>query len=74
MDSFFNFKSEKKIVISVRQPDVEMSIIKRLGKPKFWISSSDFFETAEKIYTKASSNALQYYSQQRSNEHKDIPD
>ena len=68
MDNFFNFKTEKKIIITVRQPDVEMSIIKRLGKPKFWVSNNDFFETVEKIYTKASSKALQQYSQQSSNE------
>lgn len=68
MDNFFNFKIKKKILITVRQPDVEMSIIKRLGKPKFWISNSDFFETVGKMYTKASSNALQQYSQQSSNE------
>lgn len=68
MDNFFNFKTKKKILITVRQPDIEMSIVKRLGKPKFWVSNNDFFETAGKIYTKASSTALQHYSQQTSNE------
>ena len=68
MDNFFNFKTGKKTIISVRQPDIEMSIIKRLGKPKFWISNNDFFETVEKIYTNAYSNALEHYSEQTSNE------
>ncbi len=68
MDNFFNFKTKKKILVTVRQPDVEMSIVTRLGKPKFWISNSDFFETMEKMYTKASSSALQHYSQQTTNE------
>ncbi len=35
MDSFFNFKSGKKILISVRQPDVEMRIVKMTVKCKY---------------------------------------
>ena len=68
MDNFFDFKTKKNILITVRQPEVEMSIVKRLGKPKFWISNSDFFEIVGKIYTKASSTALKHYSEQTSNE------
>lgn len=72
MDNFFNFQTKKKLFITVRQPDVEMSIIMRLGKPKFWISNSDFFETIEKMYKKASSSALEHYYRQISSEEKDL--
>jgi len=50
MESFFNSRSKKKIIIRVNPPDVESSILKRLGKPKFWVSNNDFYETMGKIY------------------------
>ena len=66
MANFFNFSSKPKVLIRVIPPEVEMCIIKRLGKPKFWISSLDFNETMAKIYRKASSAALEDYYRQKS--------
>ena len=66
MDNFFSFRSDAKIITAVKEPDVEMSIIKRLGKPKFWVSNSDFNLVMEKIYKTASKRAREiYYNNQR---------
>ena len=62
MDNFFSFRSDAKIVIAVKEPEVEMSIIKRLGKPKFWVSSNDFNLIMEKIYKTASRRAREIYN------------
>ena len=66
MANFFNFSSKPKVLIRVVPPEVEMSIIKRLGRPKFWISSRDFNETMARIYHKASLAALEDYYRQKS--------
>ncbi|MEK6864551.1 MAG: hypothetical protein AABX27_04610 [Nanoarchaeota archaeon] len=58
MKDFFSFNSDAKIVITVREPEVEMSILRRLGKPKFWVSNNDFNIVMEKIYKTASKNAM----------------
>lgn len=65
--NFFNFSSKKNIIIPVSQPEVQLSIVKRLGQPKFWVSNNDFYEVMEKIYKKASAAALERYYQQRGN-------
>ena len=67
MESFFNSRSKKKIIIRVTPPDVETSILKRLGKPKFWVSNNDFYETMGKIYKRASKAALENYFRQKPN-------
>ncbi len=56
MDNFFSFRTDEKIAIKIKEPEVEMSIIKRLGKPKFWISNNDFSPVMEKIYKTVSKN------------------
>lgn len=61
MDNFFSFRNENKIIIKVKAPEVEMGIIKRLGKPKFWVSNNDFNESMERIYKTASKNAKGMY-------------
>ena len=61
MDNFFRFRNENKIIIRVKAPEVDMGIIKRLGKPKFWVSNNDFNEIMEKIYKIASKNAKEKY-------------
>ena len=61
MDNFFSFRSDAKIVIAVKEPEVEMSIIKRIGKPKFWVSNNDFNLIMEKIYKTASRRAMEIY-------------
>jgi len=58
MKDFFSFNSDAKIAITVREPEVEMSILRRLGKPKFWVSSNDFNLVMEKLYKTASKNAM----------------
>ena len=66
MDNFFSFSSDAKIITAVKEPEVEMSTIKRLGKPKFWVSNSDFNLVMEKIYKTASKRAREiYYNNQR---------
>lgn len=60
MDIFSN-RTDNKIIIVVKNPEVDMSIIKRLGKPKFWVSNNDFNEIMEKIYKNASKNAKEMY-------------
>ncbi len=66
MANFFNFSSKPKVLIRVIPPEVEMSIIKRLGKPKFWTSTMDFNQIMGKIYNKASVAALENYYHQKS--------
>ena len=61
MDNFFTFRTGNKIIIRAEMPEAEMSIIKRLGKPKFWISNNDFNEIMEKIYKTASKYANEKY-------------
>ena len=61
MDNFFSFRTDAKIIIAVKEPEVEMSIIKRLGKPKFWVSNNDFNLIMEKIYKTASRRAREIY-------------
>ncbi|MBU2638130.1 MAG: hypothetical protein KJ955_04100 [Nanoarchaeota archaeon] len=58
MKDFFSFNSDAKIAITVREPEVEMSILRRLGKPKFWVSNNDFNLVMEKLYKAASKNAM----------------
>lgn len=65
MNNFFNFQSKKRGFICVKPLDAQMSIIKRLGKPRFWVSQSDFFEIMDKIYKTASESALKYYGTQK---------
>lgn len=65
MNNFFSFRSDKKIIIKVKEPEVEMSIIKRLGKPKFWVSNNDFNMVMEKIYKTASKRAREIYCVQK---------
>lgn len=62
MKDSFSCQSDKKIIIKVRGPQVEMSIINRLGKPKFWVSDNDFFEVMKKIYGTASRRAREIYN------------
>ena len=47
------------MVVKISEPEVELSIIKRLGKPKFWVSNNDFYEAMGKIYGAASRKALE---------------
>lgn len=61
MNNFFTFQSDKKIITQVKEPEVEMSIIKRLGKPKFWVSNNDFDLVMEKIYKTSSKKAVEIY-------------
>ena len=61
MDNFFIFRTGSRIIIEVKNPEVEMGIIRRLGKPKFWVSNNDFNETMEKLYKTASKNAKEKY-------------
>lgn len=65
INNFFSFRSDKKIAPKVIEPEVEMSIIKRLGKPKFWVSNNDFNLVMEKIYKTASKKAMEIYYQRR---------
>ncbi len=64
MTNPFSFRQDKKIVIRVKGPEVEMSIIKRLGKPKCWVSNNDFNAVMEKIYKTASKGAMQIFYNQ----------
>ncbi|MCK5282263.1 MAG: hypothetical protein KAK00_02545 [Nanoarchaeota archaeon] len=61
MEQFYEFKPEKKINIKIKEPEIDLSIIKRLGKPKFWVSENDFNKVMEKIYKTASKNARDNY-------------
>lgn len=61
MSNFFNFRTDARLSITVRAPEIEMSIIKRLGKPKFWVSNNDFSTVMEKIYKTVSANARKIY-------------
>lgn len=61
INNFFSFRSDKKIIARIMEPEVEMSIIKRLGKPKFWVSKNDFNMVMEKIYKTASKKAMEIY-------------
>ena len=61
MDDYFNFRTDAKLNIKIKEPEVEMSIIKRLGKPKFWVSNNNFDEVMEKIYQTASKKAREIY-------------
>lgn len=61
MNNFFSFRSDKRVAVRVKEPEVEMSIIRRLGKPKFWVSNNDFNEVMEKIYKAASKKAREAY-------------
>ncbi len=61
MDNFFSFRSDTKLIIAVKDPEVELGIIKRLGKPKFWVSNNDFNQVMEKIYATASRRARETY-------------
>ncbi|MFH1637213.1 MAG: hypothetical protein ABIB71_02190 [Candidatus Woesearchaeota archaeon] len=56
MNNFFSFRSDTKLTIKVKEPEVEMSIIKRLGKPKFWVSNNDFNFVMERMYKISSKN------------------
>ena len=64
MTNPFSFRPGRKIIIRVKEPEVEMSIIKRLGKPKFWVSNNDFNAVMEKIYKTASKRALELFNHQ----------
>ena len=61
MSNFFDFRSDTKPIIKVGEPEVEMSIIRRLGKPKFWVSNNDFDIVMEKIYKTASKCAKEFF-------------
>ncbi len=61
MSNFFSFRTDARLSIMVREPEVEISIIKRLGKPKFWVSNNDFSTVMEKIYKTVSANARKIY-------------
>lgn len=61
MDNFFSFRTNAKLNIKVKEPEVEMSIIQRLGKPKFWVSNNDFNAVMGKIYKTASKKAREIY-------------
>ncbi|MBS3096480.1 hypothetical protein J4480_03505 [Candidatus Woesearchaeota archaeon] len=58
MENFFQFRTDKKIQIRIEPPDTDLIIIKRLGKPKFWVSNNDFYEIMGKIYTLSSRKAI----------------
>jgi len=60
-NNFYNYRTKEKIAITIKDPEVEMSIINRLGKPKFWVSNNDFTITMNKIYKTASKNAQQKF-------------
>ncbi|MEW5896200.1 MAG: hypothetical protein AB1668_00775 [Nanoarchaeota archaeon] len=72
MANFFNFSSKPGALISVVAPEAGLSIIKRLGKPKFWVSNQEFNEIMEKIYHHASSAALGQYCQQKSKREENV--
>jgi uncharacterized Zn finger protein len=60
IESPYEFKKlDRKIVLTI--PDIDMSLIKRLGKPKFWISLNDFDKSMELIYKSASKYAKKKY-------------
>lgn len=61
MTEFFKFNSDEKLNIKIKEPEVEFSIIKRLGKPKFFVSNNDFNEIMEKIYRAASKRAIELW-------------
>ena len=61
MNNFFNFRNQNKINIKITEPEIELSIIKRLGKPKFWISNNNFNKIMETIYSNASKKAREKY-------------
>ena len=54
IENFFQFRTDKKINIRIEPPDTDLIIIKRLGKPKFWISNNDFYEVMGEIYKTSS--------------------
>ena len=58
MSNFLSFRPDVEIPITVTPPEVELSIIKRLGKPKFYVSNNDFFEVMQKIYKNSSMKAI----------------
>jgi len=58
MENFFQFRTDKKIQIRIEPPDTDLIIIKRLGKPKFWVSNNDFYKIMGKIYTLSSRKAI----------------
>ncbi|MFH0874597.1 MAG: hypothetical protein V1859_01575 [archaeon] len=58
MKNFYSFRTKANIHIAIQQPEVEMSVIKRLGKPKFYVSNNDFDEIMGKMYKTASKKAL----------------
>ena len=62
MENFFQFRTDKKIHIRIRPPDTELIIIKRLGKPKFWVSNNDFLEIMDKIYAISSGKARETFA------------
>lgn len=57
MENFFQFRTDKKINIRIECPETDLIIIKRLGKPKFWVSNNDFDEIMGKIYRTSSRKA-----------------
>lgn len=59
MSGHYSFKTEEEIAIKVIPPEVELSIIRRLGKPRFYISENNFFELMGKIYNTASKKAME---------------
>jgi len=62
MENFFQFRTDKKIQIRIEHPDTDLIIIKRLGKPKFWVSNNDFYETMGRIYTQSSRKAREVFT------------
>lgn len=62
MENFFQFRTDKKIQIRIEPPDTELIIIKRLGKPKFWVSNNDFYEIMGKIYNLSSRKARETFA------------
>ena len=61
MEEFYEFNPEKNANIKIKKHEIELSIIKRLGRPKFWVSENDFEKVMEKIYKKASKAARENY-------------
>jgi len=61
MTDFYSFRKTSTPVIRIEEPEVELSIIKRLGKPKFWVSENDFDIIMGKIYKTASKRARELY-------------
>jgi hypothetical protein len=57
LEDFFCFRTDERISITVRTPEIDLSLIRRLGKPKFWVSGNDFDMLMEKIYKTTSKRA-----------------